>query len=101
MAAAELDYVPAFGKDFLLPFFDPVVKLFGADRVRGMLLDAAQLQAAHRVLDPGPMSAVAFRVGCTPPCTPATIQQTSSFSSYAMSASKSRITTLRIVCWPD
>lgn len=53
MRAAEFDYVPAFGKDFLLPFFDPVVKLLGADRVRGMLLEGAQLRAGHRVLDLG------------------------------------------------
>jgi ubiquinone/menaquinone biosynthesis C-methylase UbiE len=50
---ADRDYVPAFGKDFLLPFFDPFVKWLGADRVRGKLLDEARIQAGHRLLDIG------------------------------------------------
>ena len=50
---ADRDYVPAFGKDFLLPFFDPFVKWLGADRVRGKLLDEARIQACHRLLDIG------------------------------------------------
>jgi ubiquinone/menaquinone biosynthesis C-methylase UbiE len=53
MHAANDDYVPAFGKDFLLPLFDPLVKLLGADRVRGLLLEEAQLRPGHRVLDVG------------------------------------------------
>ena len=50
---ADRDYVPAFGEDFLLPFFDPFVKWLGADRVRGKLLDEARIQAGHRLLDIG------------------------------------------------
>ena len=50
---ADRDYVPAFGKDFLLPFFDPFVKWLGADRVRGKLLDEARIQSGHRLLDIG------------------------------------------------
>jgi ubiquinone/menaquinone biosynthesis C-methylase UbiE len=49
----DRDYVPAFGKDFLLPFFDPFVKWLGADRVRGKLLDEARIQPDHRLLDIG------------------------------------------------
>jgi ubiquinone/menaquinone biosynthesis C-methylase UbiE len=53
MQAANDDYVPAFGKDFLLPLFDPLVKLLGADRVRDLLLEEARLRPGHRVLDVG------------------------------------------------
>jgi ubiquinone/menaquinone biosynthesis C-methylase UbiE len=53
MHVANRDYVPAFGKDFLLPFFDPFVKLLGADRVRCKLLDEARVQPGHRLLDMG------------------------------------------------
>ena len=50
---AGRDYVPAFGKDCLLPFFDPFVKWLGADRVRGKLLDEARVQPGQRLLDIG------------------------------------------------
>lgn len=53
MHIAARDYLPAAGRDFLLPLFDPFVKLLGADRARGRLLDAAGLQPGHRVLDIG------------------------------------------------
>jgi ubiquinone/menaquinone biosynthesis C-methylase UbiE len=46
-------YLPAAGIDFLLPFYDPVVKLFGGDRVRRRLLDEARIRAGHDVLDIG------------------------------------------------
>ena len=47
------DYVPAAGHDRLLRFYDPLTRLFGAGRVRGRLLDAANIQAGARVLDLG------------------------------------------------
>jgi 2-polyprenyl-3-methyl-5-hydroxy-6-metoxy-1,4-benzoquinol methylase len=47
-------FVPAAGADWLLPFYDPIVRLFGREaRVRGALLDAAQLDEATRILDLG------------------------------------------------
>jgi hypothetical protein len=36
MRGADRDYVPAFGKDCLLPFFAPFVKSLGADGVRSI-----------------------------------------------------------------
>ena len=46
-------YLPAAGSDWALPLYDPLVKLLGADKVRGALLDQAGLQPSHRVLDVG------------------------------------------------
>src|SRR3974390_1244853 len=46
-------YLPAAGRDFLLPFYDPLVKLLGADRARKKLFDQAKVQPQHRVLDIG------------------------------------------------
>ena len=53
MHAANRHYVPAFGRDVLLPLFDPFVKLLGADRVRAKLLDEARVQPGQRLLDLG------------------------------------------------
>lgn len=47
------DYLPAAGLDLLLPLYDPLVKLLGADRARKKLLDQAAVQPNHRVLDVG------------------------------------------------
>src|SRR5215470_9321324 len=46
-------YLPAAGKDWLLPFYDPIVKLIGGTRARQKLLELAQLRAGQRVLDLG------------------------------------------------
>ena len=46
-------YLPAAGHDWALPFYDPLVKLLGADTARRVLLDQAALGHAHRVLDIG------------------------------------------------
>ena len=46
-------FLPAAGRDWLLPFYDPFVKLLGGDQARQRLLDQAALQAGHRVLDIG------------------------------------------------
>jgi ubiquinone/menaquinone biosynthesis C-methylase UbiE len=47
------DYIPAAGHDRLLRFYDPLTRLLGAERVRGRLLDAANVGAGERVLDLG------------------------------------------------
>ena len=46
-------FLPAAGRDFLLPLYDPLVRLLGADRARAALLDQAQLHGRERVLDIG------------------------------------------------
>jgi len=53
MFSSAKAYLPAAGNDWLLPLYDPVVKLLGADIARRALLDQAKVQAAHRVLDIG------------------------------------------------
>jgi SAM-dependent methyltransferase len=53
MFSSAKAYLPAVGHDWLLPLYDPVVKLLGADIARRALLDQAKLQAGHRVLDIG------------------------------------------------
>ncbi|HWQ36544.1 MAG TPA: methyltransferase domain-containing protein [Blastocatellia bacterium] len=53
MEETRRDYLPAAGRDWLLPLYDPVVKLLGGDAVRRALLDQAQLQPGQRVLDVG------------------------------------------------
>ena len=46
-------YLPAAGRDWLLPVYDPMVKLLGADTARKVLLDQATIQAGQRILDIG------------------------------------------------
>jgi ubiquinone/menaquinone biosynthesis C-methylase UbiE len=46
-------YLPAAGHDWLLPLYDPFVKLLGGDRARKTLLEQAALRPGHRVLDIG------------------------------------------------
>src|SRR5215475_5540544 len=46
-------YIPAAGHDWALPLYDPIVKLLGGDRARMELLDQADIQSGHRVLDIG------------------------------------------------
>jgi ubiquinone/menaquinone biosynthesis C-methylase UbiE len=46
-------YLPAAGQDYLLPLYDPLVKLLGADRARKKLFDQAKVLPQHRVLDIG------------------------------------------------
>ena len=46
-------YLPAAGHDWLLPLYDPFVKLFGGDTARRTLLDQATVRPSHRVLDIG------------------------------------------------
>jgi ubiquinone/menaquinone biosynthesis C-methylase UbiE len=53
MSHANRAFLPAAGLDFLLPLYDPMVKLLGADRARKKLFDQASVQPHHRVLDVG------------------------------------------------
>ena len=53
MTDTQRTYLPAAGKDWALPFYDPFVKLFGGDSARKVLLDQAALHAGLRVLDIG------------------------------------------------
>jgi ubiquinone/menaquinone biosynthesis C-methylase UbiE len=46
-------FLPAAGKDWLLPFYDPMVKLLGGDAARKILMDEADLRAGQRVLEVG------------------------------------------------
>jgi len=46
-------YLPAAGRDWALPFYDPLVTLLGGDAARAMLLDQAGVRAGYRVLDIG------------------------------------------------
>src|SRR5262245_7167072 len=53
MTNAERTYIPAAGYDWRLPFYDPMVKLIGGDSARRVLIDQADLQPDHRVLEVG------------------------------------------------
>ena len=53
MSHANRAFLPAAGLDFLLPLYDPMVKLLGADRARKKLFDQASVRPHHRVLDIG------------------------------------------------
>ena len=53
MSHANRAFLPAAGLDLLLPLYDPMVKLLGADRARKKLFDQASVQPCHRVLDVG------------------------------------------------
>lgn len=49
----QKSYLPAAGHDWLLPFYDVVTKLMGADRARTDLVRQAALSPGQRVLDIG------------------------------------------------
>lgn len=53
MANSQRPYLPAAGRDWALPLYDPIVKLLGGDSARKALLDQVALQPGHRVLDVG------------------------------------------------
>jgi ubiquinone/menaquinone biosynthesis C-methylase UbiE len=46
-------YFPAAGHDWLLPLYDPFVKLVGGEAARKTLLDQATIEPSFRVLDIG------------------------------------------------
>jgi ubiquinone/menaquinone biosynthesis C-methylase UbiE len=53
MVHSERSYLPAAGRHWSLPLYDPLVKLLGGDAARTMLIDQAQIQPGHRILDIG------------------------------------------------
>jgi ubiquinone/menaquinone biosynthesis C-methylase UbiE len=53
MEHAHRPYLPAAGRDWALPLYDPFVTLIGADARRQTLIDQAALEPHHRVLDVG------------------------------------------------
>ena len=50
---AERAYLPAAGRDAFLPFYDPLTRLLGGQKIMRSLLDQASLQPNHVVLDVG------------------------------------------------
>ena len=52
-ANSRKKYIPAASHDWLLPFYDPFVKLLGAEAARKKLLDQAAIQPRFRILDVG------------------------------------------------
>jgi ubiquinone/menaquinone biosynthesis C-methylase UbiE len=52
-AGGEKTFLPAAGHDILLPLYDSVTKLIGADRARSLLVPQSGLRPGHRVLDIG------------------------------------------------
>jgi SAM-dependent methyltransferase len=53
MSNSQRTYLPAAGRDLLLPLYDLIAKLLGADRARQKLFDLAPLRPGDRVLDIG------------------------------------------------
>jgi ubiquinone/menaquinone biosynthesis C-methylase UbiE len=53
MSGTSRTYLPAAGRDWALPFYDPFVRLLGGDAARAALLEHAALRVGHRVLDIG------------------------------------------------
>ena len=53
MENIQRTYLPAAGKNWTLPLYDPLVKLLGVEGVRATFLDQAALHTARRVLDIG------------------------------------------------
>jgi ubiquinone/menaquinone biosynthesis C-methylase UbiE len=53
MDNAERSYIPALGKRWLLPLYDPFVWLLGADKAKQPLIEQAEIKRGFRVLDIG------------------------------------------------
>jgi ubiquinone/menaquinone biosynthesis C-methylase UbiE len=53
MMDVQRTYLPAAGHDWTLPLYDPLVKLLGGDRARGVLVEQADLRPGYRVLEVG------------------------------------------------
>jgi ubiquinone/menaquinone biosynthesis C-methylase UbiE len=50
---AERSFIPAFGKQWLLPLYDPLLWLLRADAAKRPLIEQAQIKPGFRVLDVG------------------------------------------------
>ena len=46
-------FLPAAGRDFFLPLYDPLTSLLGGDRARRDLIEQARITSAQRILDIG------------------------------------------------
>lgn len=46
-------FVPAAGRDWLLPLYDPLLRLLGEGRLKAQLIDAADIRPGQRILDLG------------------------------------------------
>ncbi len=53
MSHSTRSFVPAAGVDWLLPLYDPLLRLMGEDHIKGALIDAADPRPGDRVLDLG------------------------------------------------
>jgi len=53
MAEAQRAYLPAAGRDWALPLYDPIVALMGGGHTREVLMDQAALRPDQRVLEIG------------------------------------------------
>jgi ubiquinone/menaquinone biosynthesis C-methylase UbiE len=53
MDAAERSYIPALGKRWLLPLYDPFLWLLGADKAKRPLIEQGGIKSGFRVLDIG------------------------------------------------
>ena len=53
MVQSSRTYLPAAGRDWRLPLYDPFVKLLGGDAARRALLNQVALRPGQRVLDVG------------------------------------------------
>jgi ubiquinone/menaquinone biosynthesis C-methylase UbiE len=53
MASTQRTFIPAATYDWLLPFYDPLSKLFGSEAAQRQLVEQAELQPDHRVLEIG------------------------------------------------
>src|SRR5688572_23444463 len=53
MLESRRTFVPAAGQHWLLPLYDPITRLLGADKARKALLDQADLRPGQRVLEVG------------------------------------------------
>jgi ubiquinone/menaquinone biosynthesis C-methylase UbiE len=53
MDDTERSYIPALGKRWLLPLYDPFLWLLGADKAKQPLIEQAEIKGGLRVLDIG------------------------------------------------
>ncbi|MGY1624249.1 class I SAM-dependent methyltransferase [Geodermatophilus sp. SYSU D00965] len=49
----ERDFLPGMAREWLLPLYDPMTRLFGVDRIHRRLVDQAGLRPGQRVLEIG------------------------------------------------
>lgn len=51
--AQQRTYIPAAGRDWLLPLYDTLAKLVGGEATHRQLVDQAGIEPSHRILDIG------------------------------------------------